>query len=319
MKIICIQSPIYDYLTSTLIEGLQLLGHTIMSTENSNYQKKSNDTLLKKNAENADLLIFFSNKLVRYNLLSGVDNPNKIFVDGDDSQKFLIPNFIKFKAIFKRELNRYYINKFNENIFPLPFAAEKRYFFHQKVHRDISISYVANMHSAYRYAVYECLTSKNIKSSYLGTTTEPRGNSNIKGGPKETPIFRNILYRSNISVNVIGGGYDCARYWEILSSGALLLTQNLDILIPNPFMGDINCVTFNSLKELDEKVDFLLDNKDLVSSLAHNGYKHLINFHTTKARAEYFLDCLNNIKEDSFCNSFYNPEKKKFSFYKFFR
>ena len=48
MKIICIQSPTYDYLTSTLIEGLQLLGHTIFSTENSNYQKKSNDTLIKK-------------------------------------------------------------------------------------------------------------------------------------------------------------------------------------------------------------------------------------------------------------------------------
>jgi hypothetical protein len=56
MKIICIQSPTYDYLTSTLIEGLQLLGHTIMSTENSNYQKKSNDTLLKKNAESTNIV-----------------------------------------------------------------------------------------------------------------------------------------------------------------------------------------------------------------------------------------------------------------------
>ena len=41
MKIICIQSPTFDYLTATLIQGLQQLGHTIIASENSNYAKKS--------------------------------------------------------------------------------------------------------------------------------------------------------------------------------------------------------------------------------------------------------------------------------------
>ena len=317
MKIVCIQSPVYDYLTSTLIEGLQQLGHTIIASENSNYAKKVSDTLLKKNSENADLILFFSNKLARHSTLSKIDNTNKIFIDGDDSQKFLVPNFIKFKAIFKREINLYHVNKYNEPIFPLPFAAENRYFNHPKMNRNIPISYVANMHSAYRYAVYECLISKNIKNAYFGNTIEPKPKIKIKGGPTETPIFREILYKSNISVNVIGGGYDCARYWEILSSGALLLTQNIDILMPNPFIGNTHCVIFNSLKELDEKVDFLLSNKDCIEKIREDGYKHLIDYHTTKARAEYFLACVKKIKPESYCNSFYEPGK--INFFKFFK
>jgi hypothetical protein len=97
MKIICIQSPTFDYLTATLIQGLQQLGHTIIASENSNYANKTSTNQIKSAIETADLVIAFSNKDVNYSLLAKSDNPNQIFVDGSDTQEFIVPNFIRFK------------------------------------------------------------------------------------------------------------------------------------------------------------------------------------------------------------------------------
>jgi hypothetical protein len=320
MKIICIQSPTFDYLTATLIQGLQQLGHTIIASENSNYANKTSTNQIKSAIETADLVIAFSNKDVNYSLLAKSDNPNQIFVDGSDTQEFIVPNFIRFKAIFKREINRYWINKFEEPIFPLPFAAEDRYFNSGKTKQNLDVTYVANMHTAFRQSVYECLKSKNLNNAYIGTAVDLNPSKHkIKGMPIENYTYRDILYRSKISVNVIGGGYDCARYWEILAAGSLLLTQKLDILIPNPFEDGKNCCTFQSLEELTDKLDFLLSSPSRITEIQEAGFSHLIKHHTTKARAEYFLKKYSEISANQFCFSFYDSSlrKNKSFFHKF--
>lgn len=311
MKIICIQSTTYDYLTATLIEGLQELGHIIIASENSNYAKKSGDRVIKKEAESADIIIVFSNTNVRTQLVENINNPNKVFVDGSDPQPFCVPSGILFKAVFKRELNRCWVNKMHEPIFPLPFAAEKRFFLGKSNARDIDLSYVAGLGSnTVRYSAYYRLLNKSRPRFYVGPTDESAyRHTRIHGGPTETPVFRDILFRSKISVNVIGGGYDCARYWEILASGAMLLTQELEIQIPNPFTDGLNCFTFNSMDDLDEKVEMLLSNQLLIKEIAEAGYLHLLNHHTTKARAQYFLDSFFSVAKDQYCTSFFEPKR----------
>lgn len=318
MKIVCVLSPKYDFLTATLVEGLLTLGHTIIASEHSNYATKSSSRSLKKHANNADLIIAFSNKKVRLSLLHGIENPNKVFVDGSDSQQFSIPKDILFKAIFKRELNKFYINDFGEPIFPLPFAAEKRYFSGPKSLRDVNLSFIATLATnTLRYSVNQRLIKKN-KNFYVGNTSErsyaPR---KIIGLPFETPIYRDILLRSKISINVMGAGYDCARYWEILAAGALLLSQELEIQIPNEFTDGANCFTFSSLAEMDEKIDMLLDNPQLVAEVADAGFKHLTEYHLTHHRAQYFLDTYKEIQGEKFCESFYSLHEESY-FNKFF-
>ncbi len=308
MKIICIQSTVYDYLTATLIEGLRELGHTIIASENSNFAQRSKDSLIKKQAESADLIIVFSNKGVRSTLIKNVDNLHKVFVDGSDPQNFCVPSDILFEAVFKRELNKCWINKMQEPVFPLPFAAEKRFFQGSSPSvRDIDLSYVAGLSSnTVRYSVFHRLLRKNRERFFVGPTDESAyRHTRIKGGPTETPVFRDILFRSRISVNVIGGGYDCARYWEILASGAMLLTQELEIQIPDAFTDGINCFTFSSMDELDDKVDMLLSNPSVIEEVAEAGYAHLLSHHTTKARAQYFLDKFFSVGNDQYCTSFF--------------
>jgi hypothetical protein len=316
MRILSIISPHYDYLTATLMEGLQELGHEIISSENSNYTQSTPDRRLRKLSESADLIIVGSNKKVRTELIEDSDNPNKIFIDGTDGQEFCVYPHILFKMVFKRELNKCWNSSTGEPIFPLPFAAEKRYFCNTPNKRTTKVLFAANMKvNPMRYSIHQRLINRNDPDIFCGSTGEVAYRKNkCLGTPIETPKYRKLLSQTQIGINVAGAGYDCARYWEILASGALLMTQELDITIPNPFTDGINCVTFKSLDEFDEKFEYILADLSNVKHLAEAGYKHLLKHHTTAERAQYFLNKINTSKNTTFCQSFYQgPIKRKFT------
>ncbi len=313
MNILYIQSPIYDYLTATLIEGLTLLGHRVLCSENSNYGIKISDDDIVEYAESADLIIVGSNHGVRSYLVQGVSNPRKVFVDGSDSQNFNIENSIRFKLIFKRELNRKYTEAEREFIYPLPFAAERRYFIGKSdiVQKDLLVTFLANMDTnPLRYSIHQRLRNFSDPRIISGKTHEraynPQRSESI---PLETPIYRTMLHRSLISINVAGAGYDCARYWEILAAGAMLFTQELDIVIPNGFTDGVDCVVFHSLEDFDEKVTYYLKHQELSKKIAAKGYQRLLSHHTTRARAQYFLSKVaTSIERPGYCHRFLHPE-----------
>jgi hypothetical protein len=312
MKIVSIISPYYDYLTASLMEGLQDLGHEIISSEESNYTKKTPDRQLRRFAEKADWIIVGGNQRVRTRLVEDIDNPNKVCIDGNDQQEFNVYPHILFKMVFKRELNRMWQNSAGEPVYPLPFAAEKRYFCNETVQRTIKVAFAANMNAnTMRYSVYQRLINKNDPGVFCGTTRE-RAYLKKKciGMPIETPKYRNILRQTHIGVNVAGAGYDCARFWEILAAGAMLMTQELDITIPHSFTDGLNCVVFRSLDEFDAKLEGLLSAPDAVNQIAEAGYQHLLQYHTTTARAAYFLDKLHALEQGKFCQSFYTGPRK---------
>ena len=309
MKIVCVQSPLYDYLTATVIEGLLELGHDVISSEDSNYGVRASDRRIKIAAENAELIIVFSNKNVRSRLLDGIDNDNKVFVDGSDFQEFGVDPSRLYKAIFKRELNL--VCEGERAVFPLPFAAERRYFKGDGRIRDLLLSFAANLKTnPLRNSIQQRLLNRCRSDIFAGSTGECAYAKGI-GRPVETPAYRELLFRSKVGVNVAGAGYDCGRYWEILASGAMLLTQELDIKIPNPFVDGESCIVFKSLDDFDQKVDQILSRSIDVSEIAHQATKHLLNYHTSRHRAQYLLNCVASIPKDQPpCLQFYVPKKK---------
>jgi hypothetical protein len=287
MKAVFIISPRYDYLTATLVEGLQELGHEIVSSEDSNYAKKSSDRQIRKHAENADLLVVGSNKKVRSWLVEDIPHPVKVFVDGSDWQDFIVCPDMLFKVVFKRELNARWTNPLAEPIFPLPFAAERRYFQAGNLPRDISVSFAARMNNnPMRHSIYQRLINRRDDAVFAGGTGESSYSSRKpKGLPFETPKYRQLLHRSRIAVNVAGAGYDCGRFWEIAAAGAMILTQELDICIPSPFVDGEHCVVFRSLDEFEQKLEWLLSNPLEAERIASRGHDHLLAKHTTRERA----------------------------------
>lgn len=297
MNIVVVISPHYDYLTSTVIEGLKELGHNLFSTETSNYVKKTPDWRLKSEINRADLVLIFSNDGVRTSLIPNSLDIPLVYIDGSDSMRLSLPKDFKFNLIFKRE---YFIKNKYKKMFPLPFGAENRYFFEKNdVEKNIDVVFSANLNgNAFRESINQRLKFQENKNFYIGSTGErsyKRKRFFYDGMPIETPIYRDILSRSKIGVNVIGAGYDCARYWEIIAAKACLLTQKLDILIPNSFEDGVNCMIFETMAEFEEKLNFLINNPEKRQEIANAGYEHLLKYHTTKKRAEYLLK---KIKEE---------------------
>lgn len=315
MKIVCIQSPFFDLLTATVIEGLKDLGHEVIASEDSNYATKSPDRVLRAAALEADLIIVFSNNEVRTSLAHGLTGRPIVYVDGADQQEFRVPPDIRFNAIFKRELNKHWINTHNEPIHPLPFAAERRYFsLDLGSRRDIRVSFAANLNTnCARYSAHFRLAELNDPNIFIGTTGEcSYGGIGPIGAVKSTQKFRELLHCSQISVNVPGVGYDCARYWEILAAGAMLYTQEIDIVIPNPLIEDKHYVTFKYFDEFVPKLRVLMSDPDRVSQIAAAGKAHLLEFHTTRARAQYLIDCATQAATaGKYCDSFYDPSQIK--------
>lgn len=292
MKILYINPSHYDYLTATLVEGLIECGCEVRASETSNYAVGLPDEDIVAYAEQADLIVVAHGNFARRHLLQSVGNPRIVFVDGDDRQGIWPPDTIRFKAIFKRELNRRYPNPERSSVFALPFAAERRYFSAPAPHRNILVSFLANLGAnTLRQSVHQRLVNFGHAQVFSGTTGESAyDESTPKSSPIDTPVYRDALNRSLISVNVPGAGYDCARFWEILAAGAMLFSYEPDIVIPDGFTDGLDFVSFKSLDEFEEKLMYYGNRLDAVREIAARGHQRLLAHHTTRARAAYFLE-----------------------------
>ncbi len=310
LKVLYINCVEYDYLTATLIEGLTELGHEVVCSHDSNYGRMASPSKIPVIAEAADLIVIGSNRGVDHHLLEDVRNTRIVAVDGSDHAAFEVSEITRLKAVFKRELCGAAQIPEADFIYPLPFAAEKRYFT-QSPGKDLLVSFVANMDTnPIRKSIHVRLLNRNHPAIFTGSTDE-RAYSSALPEPHaiETPRYRQLLARSWISVNAPGAGYDCARYWEILAAGAMLLTYAPDTVIPNGFTDGVNCVTFSSIPEFEEKLDHYLAHPDRVREIAEAGHNHLLAYHTTAHRAAYFLGlAMQAVNRSGFCEPFYARE-----------
>ena len=69
MNIAILNTPVYDYLTASLIEGLNELGHDVRTSEKSNYGNYLCKNEFIKFANNADIFIIGSNNYIKYEYL----------------------------------------------------------------------------------------------------------------------------------------------------------------------------------------------------------------------------------------------------------
>jgi hypothetical protein len=290
MKIVYINAKIYDFTTATLIEGLKSLGHTVLCSETSNYGVSVAAEILKAEAPSADLLVLGSNLGVNLDLFAQLRNERAVYVDGSDQQSIAMPSNVAVKAIFKRELNRAAQLDPQAPVFALPFAAEERYFPSTPPRKDVALSFLANMNTnPLRYSIHQRIGRLSHPAPIMSGSTGESSYNGANGNPLSTPRYREILLRSRIAVNVPGAGYDCARYWEILAAGAMLMSWEPDIVIPEAFTDGVDCVTFRSLEEFEDKARYYLDHLDLVDAIAQRGSERLRKHHTSAARAQYFL------------------------------
>jgi Glycosyl transferases group 1 len=180
------------------------------------------------------------------------------------------------------------------------------------VRRDIDISFVgrASHHKRVRAVrllkeatdlrfeggVYVNSTDRSSKvaESWVGAMAakligDPPARGSIqKISPEE---YRALLHRSKMALSVRGGGFDTVRYWEIPASGALLVSERPDIVIPHNFEHGVHAIFCRpDLQDLPGWVRQLRDDEPERQRMAEAAHRHLLAFHTSEHRATYLLD-----------------------------
>jgi hypothetical protein len=203
---------------------------------------------------------------------------------------------------FKRELNQIISrsNFLHSSILPISFAIEKRYCLGKELasKRDLDFVCMMNLNTnPYRKEVQEFLDQYFLNeqlNTYVGMTGERAYGS--ESYPLETPIYYSKLAGSRIALSMHGAGQDCARYWEILASGALLISQRMTNHVVNEPIDGEHCYYFDSISELEKVLNFVFANPELVERVAKNGSEFSLEYHSSKARAAYFLGGLMSYK-----------------------
>jgi hypothetical protein len=189
--------------------------------------------------------------------------------------------------VFKREFMK---NKsYPPHILPLPFCMNLEALqFTPKWQYDKLVSFWASESHPIRTKALEILagqfdcdqngTSKNKKMSHF----------TYKG-----KRYSEELAKCRIALSLRGGGWDTLRYWEIPAHGPLMVSQRLDIVIPNDFEDRKQIVFCNDdLSDLIDICKYYLAHEDESLKIAQAAYEHLKIYHTHIRRAEYILQSL---------------------------
>lgn len=108
----------------------------------------------------------------------------------------------------------------------------------------------------------------------------------------EKADYNNLLVSSLVGVSVRGCGWDTYRYWEIPYFGVTLLSQKLQIEIPNNFLEDYEAVFFESMDEMLSKLKYLVNNPEVAIQIGARGRKAALERHLAEHRARTVLEAL---------------------------
>ncbi len=288
-----------DYLANTVLDGLIELSHglsnisffTTLNYPNpfdlEKYQKSEVDFI--EFAKTSDMIILaWGKNSTNYALADKINEWNKtVFVDGSElgknnrfdlkiHQAILDGSYTgigaidqvmlsKCKIYFRRE--KPYIN----GIIPLPFGIESRYMKYVDMNNvkdiDFTCIFGQDEYPILRRQANEYVKKFSRENAFTCHTKKTDGfnfDDNTKKAGRDD--FHQILSRTKVGVSIGGGGFDTARFWEILGSGAMLMTEKIDIYDENS-----HALKYRRVIEFKDFEDFKLKIGEIGNYL-RNGY-----------------------------------------------
>lgn len=100
--------------------------------------------------------------------------------------------------------------------------------------------------------------------------------------------YRQCLAQTRIGLDIRGFGWGTMRRLESIASGCVLLAEPLPISEPHPFIHGEDCWTFTDTEDAIAFAKGL--GEDRYMEMATRSYEKFLKHHTTKARAEQFLN-----------------------------
>jgi hypothetical protein len=276
-------------------------------------------------AQKADLIILTWGKNVTNYALAEKINcwPKTIFVeeselgknnryDFDIQKSVLDLTYKSYGRIDEEMLNkcRLYFRRekpYIKGIIPLPFGIESRYLekFSEKKEKDIDFAcmFGQDQYPIMRRHVSKILSDfcqENNFKCFVGKTPSFSFDDETKKAGRSD--FYEILARSKVGISVGGGGFDTARFWEILANNCLLLTEKIDIYEPDSSRLKYDRIwqfsnLFDFEYELNKAGQFL--RKEYRSEDLVKEYQKIISEHSSKTRVLEIINVFNSLNNSS--------------------
>lgn len=135
-----------------------------------------------------------------------------------------------------------------------------------------------------------------LAESWLGIVAaklvgDPQAPVSAQHSKLDADHYKALLRRSKMGLSIRGGGFDTVRYWEIVATRTLLVSEPPDIVIPHNFEhGRHVMFCRHDLRDLPTIVRRLRDDEATRHRMVEAAYQHLLAYHTSERRAAYLLD-----------------------------
>ncbi len=324
MKKIAVITPINksDYLANTVLDGLieltsvgelefRMTGNYPTPFEVNSYVLSDEDFI--EYAKSADLIILaWGKKSTNYALAEKIGMWNKtVFVDGSELGKDNRFNIDIQDQVMKgtydgigaidqtmlEKCRRYFRREkpYRNGILSFPFGIERRYGEHYspEIKKDIDFVCIFGQENYPKMRKEARLLLEKFckKNNFTCATSKTKGfdfdDSTKIAGRSE---FYSLLARGKVGISIGGGGFDTARFWEILGNNCMLLTERIDIDIPQS-LAYSRIYEFSAIEEFEKKliglgeyIRMTYNQNDMIYE-----YRDILSKHSSRARVEYIL------------------------------
>ncbi len=302
-----------DYLANTILDGLIALRDqgrlrffvsSCPSGPHDVSEYMPNEDEFVSRAREADIILFiWGKKKTDFELAKRIDAWHKtVYIDGSElglNRRFDVAiqaQVLKGTYNEQGDINRDMLERcagyfrreppYVSGIVPLPFGIESRYIrYTRDTKKDIDFFCVfgQDKYPPLRRAVREELEQYCAEHNLICRTERTAMQDE----------FYDLLARSKVGISVGGGGFDTARFWEILGNNCMLMTERIDIFEPgsDAFAYD-RIVEFDSLYDFRvelERIHLFLRRGYNIDGL-NNEYHAILQRHSASARVETILE-----------------------------
>ena len=222
------------------------------------------------------------------------------------------------KIFFKREKNL--DDEYPDNVEPMPFASEERYFASgknfDKMWKEKNLNAACLFRcdiDSERMHIKEVLGGRHRENDtfVLGNVFGRKKNDGIDEQLEGVDIgecvrhhhnYFNIL--SKVKINIEGrpgrDAFYTGRMMESLANGCCYFypTPTYNIDFPNGLIDGEDFIIYNGGEDLIDKIDYYLSHEREMRTVAENGFNKLLKYHTSEVRAKEFIETCERYIDD---------------------
>ena len=224
--------------------------------------------------------------------------PPLVFCDGEDHHNLntieAIKRYFSPVVCFKRELLPSHLEerKDLQPLYPLPFSAITDNLVPDNSEKDIDVlALFGNTHSIREEIVHQ-ITDSELPKKYkihVEVTQQNPNRINIPI-PVQYKQYHELMSRAKINIVARGEGYDTLRRFEAPCYSGMVMSDNIPIITPYMFKDGEHIIYLkNSLHGLISMIEYFLTHDEDREKIGKAGREHCMKYHTTEARARYFL------------------------------